>query len=290
MFSELRTMYMLYKRIRYNIIMTATKDKMETMVHQNRIVWEETTRYSDKFGKVKPVEIIKEILSVSYKARADRVIRVFNDSMLTVAEAAVKAGLKPLVINAGSDNDPLKVLSVGSIGVELDLFRRSNLHASLANNDCYPLRETALLYASDVTIFKNDNFRLLRNPFVISVLTAPPIRRPGLVSSRAGDTIVDHYQNPTEADRMQNIIDRIFKVALLKGHRCIIIDDYGCQRNCENPIHTIIDMFNKAIKQYPVKYVFFAVSEPLLEQLNRDDKKSNPVYQNYITFDKLINS
>jgi uncharacterized protein (TIGR02452 family) len=245
-------------------------------------------RYAEKFGRAKPAETIKEINTVMYTQKNDRVVKVLNESLLTVAEAAVNAGLNPLVVNAGSDNDPLKVLSVGSIGNEWDLFRRSNLHASLTNDDCYPLRNNALLYAGEVTCFRNDNFKLLSTPFVMAVITAPPVRRPGLVSSRDGDTIIDSYQNPTESDRMQNIIDRIFQTALLKHHRCIVVDDYGCQRNCENPVNSIIDMFNSAIKRFPVKYVFFAVSEPILEQLNKDDKKSNPVYRNYIMFDKNI--
>jgi uncharacterized protein (TIGR02452 family) len=268
--------------------MSKTRDKLETMIHQNRIVWEETGRYADNFGRVKPAESIRDISCVVEDASGSRVIKVFNESLLTCAAAAAEVGLHPLVVNAGSDNDPFKVLAVGSIGTEWDLFRRSNLHASLANNDCYPLRDGTMLYAQDITVFRTDNFKIMRNPYKISVLTAPPLRRPGLVSSRNGDAIVDSYQNPTEEDRMRDTIDKIFRIALAKHHRCIIFDDYGCQRNCENPIHTVIEMFNDTIRKYPIKYVFFAVSESLLEQLNRDDKKSNPTYKNYITFDKQI--
>ena len=240
--------------------MSKTKNEMETMVHQNRIVWEETMRYADQHGRVPAAEQIKTIppMELGQKSRntRDRVIKVFNNSILDVAAAATRLGLKPLVVNAGSDNDPLKPLSVGAIGTEWDLFRRSNLHASLNHVDLYPLRDGAVLYAPQVTVFRTENFKLMRNPYQVSIVTIPPVRRPGLVSNRVGDTTVDRYQNSTEESRMRTAIEKIFQVALLKGHRCIVVDDFGCNKNCENPIDTVLDMFNDAIKKYPVKYVF----------------------------------
>lgn len=272
--------------------MSKTKSDMETLVHQNRVVWDETMRYSDRFGKQAPSIVIREIPEMPRKLdNPDRVVKVFNATMLDVAEKLSEKNLNPLVVNAGSDNDPLRVLADGAIGTEWDLFRRSNLHAGITGADCYPLRNGAILYSPEVTVFRTDNFKLMRNPFKISVVTVPPVRRPGLVSSRFGDTTVDSYQNDTEADRMKTCIDKIFQVALAKGHRCIVIDDFGCQKNCENPIDKVIEMFNDAIKRYPVKYVMFAVAEPPLERLSRDIKKNNPIYKNYVAFDtKIIRS
>jgi hypothetical protein len=268
--------------------MSRTKDQLETIVRQNREIWNETSRHAEKFGKVPPAISIKQIPVLAYSLNSDRVIKVFNDNLLEVAEIASIKGLNPLVINTGSDNDPMKVLHDGAIGTEWDLFRRSDLHLSLKDNDCYPLRNGAILYAPEVHVFRTNKYKL-RKPFKISVLTIPPIRRPGLISSRVGDGIRDEYRDTGDANKMQKCIESIFQVALLKGHRCVVIDDFGCQRNCENPIDTVIDMFNETIRQYPVKYVFFAVSEPQIEAMNADNKKRNLVYRNYVKFDRGIN-
>lgn len=261
---------------------------METMVHQNKKIWEETVRYSDNYGKPPKASCIKDIPPIKFDNNDQRVVKVFNESLLKVAEKAVSLGLRPLIINAGSDNDPLKPMYVGAIGTEWDLFRRSNLGSSLIEADLYPLRNNSVLYVSDVTVFRSEEFKILKKPYKISILTIPPLRRPGLVSERLGDSIVDSYQNQSEQDRMNNDIEKIFQIALLKGHRCVIIDDFGCQKNCENPVDKVIAMFNNAVKRYPVKYVFFAISEPLLESMSRDNKKVNSVYKNYKLFDTSI--
>lgn len=265
--------------------MSRTNNDMETMINQNKKIWAETLRYSDNYGKPKGAKIIKEVPELKFVNNKKRVIKVFNESLLTVAEKTVDLGLAPLVINAGSDNDPIKPLEVGAIGTEWDLFRRSNLAASLNDVDLYPLRNESVLYIPEVTVFRSEDFKILKKPFKIAILTIPPLRRPGLVSERLGDSIVDSYQNPTEESRMSSAIEKIFQIALLKGHRCIIVDDFGCQKNCENPIDKVITMFNDAIAKYPVQYVFFAVAEPRLEQISLDSKKSKSIYKNYKLMD-----
>jgi uncharacterized protein (TIGR02452 family) len=256
------------------------------MVNQNRLIWDSTMKKADEYGRVPNAVVLKDIPAMQFENNNDRVIKVFNEGLLNVAEKAAALGLKPLVINAGSDNDPLKPLGSGAIGAEWDLFRRSNIHVSLNNVELYPLRDDSIIYTPEVTVFRTEQFKIMKNPFEISVLTIPPLRRPGLVSERIGATIIDSYQNSFEEDRMRNSVEKIFQVALLKGHRCIVVDDFGCQKNCENPPDRVIKMFNNAIATYPVKYVFFAIIEPLLEKISRS--KPCNIYKNYGEFDAKI--
>ena len=263
--------------------MTSTKDETEVIIRQNQRIWEETSRQSDRFTPGKS-SLIDQITLPKLDNSTSRVIKVFNAALLDVAERAAVVGLKPMVVNAGSDNDPVTIVENGAIGTEWDIFRRSNLANGLNIAEQYPLREGKLLYCNDVTVFKNSSYKLCK-PFEIAICCAPPLRRPNLVSIRAGDNLVEQYQNLLEQKRMQDTINKIFETALYKGHRCIIFDDYGCTKTCENPISEVINIFNQAIANYPVKYVFFAVKES--EQL-QNTKKVKSVYKNYTIFNNDI--
>lgn len=278
--------------------MAAANEELTTVVMQNKRVWEETVRDNTSMQIAKaivipagPSPIVEEALQATEKkkkAKRAKKVMVLNQPLLHVARIAAEKGLNPLVVDAGNNNDPIKIVESGAIGTESDILRRSNLGSALASDTHYPLSAGNTLYAADVTVFKGANYSAMR-PFKINVLVVPPVSRPMLVSVRTDDGVRDDYNNPAERDRMQASINKMFEVALLKGHRCIVVDDFGCSA-ASNPINSVIDMFNVAIAKYPIGYVFFAITEPpsfgRSSGTSGSGKKTE--YKNYTAFNRYI--
>lgn len=266
-------------------------NQIETIIKQNKVVWNETLNRADSFSipdsknRAQVFDSAKLPELFLTKQPTAKIVKVLNTDILTVAEICSQKQLNPMVINCGSNNDPLKQVEMGAIGTEWNLMRRSNLHRLIETDIQYPLRDGKILYIPEITVFKSDEYKLLKNPFKISVLTIPPVRQPSLVSSVEKGHNIEIYSNQMELDSMKKYIDSMFSVALYKGHNCLILDDFGCQKNFNNPIHVIIKWLNESIKKYPIKYVFFAVDYPPLEKINL---KKNALYSNYKLFDELI--
>jgi hypothetical protein len=270
----------------------STKEEMETAVMQNKRVWEETVResISHEVKKAEIIGITPDLLKVlelkSKMLKKTKKVLVIASPLLEIARAAAEKKMNPLVVNAGNNNDPIKIVEGGAVGPESDLMRRSNLGSAILSDTHYPIKEGSVLYSTGVTVFKNASYAICR-PFKISVVTIPPISRPSLVSIHGDDgTMSEDYQSSSEKDKMQARIDSMFQTAILKGHRTLIVDDFGCSIQYANPIKSVIEMFNSAMSRYPVRYVFFSVVENTMPG-SRSSKKKND-YKNYVMFNNHI--
>lgn len=273
--------------------MSRVNDELESLTRMNKRIWDETYRRADQYassmGKVIDSiddEKLNEIIQKKNNEKKNRIVKVLNENPLNIAQILFEKGVIPLVINSGSQNDPTKIIESGPIGAEWDLFRRSNICNAITYDTMYPLTDNRTLYYPKITVFRSETFDKIQKSFEISVLTINPISRPGIIQTQDAGKIVETYESQREATKMQNKINRMFEIALLRGHNCIIVNDFGCQSELENPIQEVIKMFNDAIEKYPVRYVFFAIHEPLLERLKR---KSKHDYKNYILFHSKIN-
>lgn len=274
--------------------MSRVNDEMEALTRKNKRIWDETFRRADNW-KVTHAKIIESINDeklnkiIESKKSKKRVVKVLNEDSLDIATILSSKGIVPLIINSGSQNDPMRIIESGASGPEWDLFRRSNICNALITDQMYPLRENRTLYIPDVTIFRSNKYDKLPKPFKVAILTTNPISRPGTIQTQDRGRIVETYQNQSDADRMRNKINRMFEVALIKGHKCLIVDDFGCQREMENPIQEIIKFFNDAIEKYPVPYVFFSIQEPILEKIKHKTDSRHKEYKNYVLFNAKIN-
>jgi uncharacterized protein (TIGR02452 family) len=248
-------------------------------IKRNKRVWEETLHDSIQYkpGKAELIEKTEEKLESREKVKQKQTILVLNEPILSVAKIASEKHLNPLVVNCGNTNDPIKIVESGAIGQESDLLRRSNLGLSISPDDHYPLRNKSL-YCPDITIHKNASYVMTKS-FKINVLTLAAVSFPALINISADGKTLEDYKSPSDRQAMQLCIDHIFKVAVAKGHKCVVVGDFGVAMG--NPARIVIDMFNSAFERYPVRYCFFAITDTSLFQ----KKASNT---NFLLFSKHI--
>lgn len=268
--------------------MSAAKEALETRVRQNKRIWEETLREcsNHEIKKAESITLSQSIVErITKKKNTIKKVLVLDSSNLDIARIACEKKMNPLIINAGNNNDPIKIVESGAIGPESDLMRRTNLGSAISSDVHYPIKAGSVLYIPGVTVFKNASYAMAR-PFKVSILTIPPVTRPSIVSIHAADNSMNEdYQNTSEREKMLGLIETMFQIAILKGHKCIIIDDFGCSNALGNPIYSVVEMFNEAMKHYPIKYVIFSIVESN-EMMSA--KKKRPDYKNYVVFNRHI--
>jgi hypothetical protein len=247
---------------------------------QNRRIWDETLRESIDYSTnmksmVLPI-IRKDIVITNAVPIKKQTIMVLNESLLDVAKIVSEKKMNPLVVVTGNNNDPIKIVEQGAIGMESDLLRRSNLCMILTSDKNYPLKDNEVLYSPGVVVFKNSKYVSCRT-FKINVLSVVPIISPTLITIRSDGISTEDYNSTAEKEKMQARINCMFEIALLKGHRAIVVNDFGVSHG--NPINSIIDMFNTATAKYPVEYVFICIDH---QQSVGGNSKS------YIMFNKAI--
>ena len=262
--------------------MSRVNDELEAMTRLNKRAWEETYRLSDAyvcqkgeiFDSIDETKVQESIEHIKNKPSQDRSVKIVNADPLEIAQILCEKNTVPLVVNAGSQNDPMKIVENGASGPEWDLFRRSNLCNAIDVDQMYPLYEGRALYFPDVTVFRNEKYDKIK-PFKIAIMTINPISRPGLIQTQNQGKIVEKYQSISDANRMRMRIDRMFELALIKKHKCLIINDFGCDPILENPVQEIIGFFNDALKKYPVKYVFFGIQQSKIDKIKNASKSKH---------------
>lgn len=256
---------------------------IEDKQKQNKVIWKDTYRIADKYPhtNAKKINQISEVplhaISCD-ESDVQKVIKVFNEDLITTIEAVVQANFKPLVLINANDNYPIESVRHGLESSECDLYRCSNI-SSVINDTLYPLRELEMIYCPKLTMFKTRENKILSSPYQFSLVLSTPVRRPTLISIRSGDTMEDTYCNPSEEEKMRNKIENIFKLAVTEGFNCLLLMDFGCQAE-SNPINKIIEFFNEFIEKYSVKYVFFYVKMET-DPFNHSKKVKEPNFEKF---------
>lgn len=262
---------------------------MEDKQKQNKVIWKDTYRIAEKYPYANAEKISRiddADLDLSTHEPDVKIIKVFNSDLITTVNAVVNAKFKPLVLIGANDNYPLESVKHGLISPECDLYRCSNI--CMATSDTmYPIRDLEMLYCPKVTIFKNSNNKLLPKSYQISLALASPVRRPALISIKTDRGMEDDYSNSLEAKKMKDKIENIFKLAVLKGFKCLILTDFGCQLE-GNPIKKVIGFFNEAVKKYPIKYVFFSIKNTDPDSENKTKKKDKNFEQFHLQIKRNV--
>ena len=166
----------------------------------------------------------------------DTKIEVLDSDCLDVAQALVKQGLKPAVLNMASFHTPGGGVERGSAAQEESIFRRTNIFRSLYQfhsvgenyhikqlEERYPLEmHYGAIYTPNVTVFKsaeNDGCKLLDNPFDIDVITIAAVRKPELENGKLPAWVVDILKIK---------IRQMFDIALENGNDSLVLSAFGC--------------------------------------------------------------
>jgi|SRR6185437_1206714 len=229
---------------------------MEETQRKNKVIWKDTYRIVDHYPQEKSLKLDNVEFSESEDIDK-KIIKVFNEDTITTLLQVLKANFKPLVLIDANEMYSLESAKHGVISTECDFYRFTNISA-VVQESSYPLRDLEMIYCPKITIFKNIQNKMLPKHLQFSLVLSPPIKRPALISIKTENGMEDVYDHKSEEEKMQNKIENIFKLALNKGFNCLILTDFGCQTG-SNPIKKVVEMFNQAIKKYPIKYVFFSI-------------------------------
>lgn len=182
---------------------------------------------------------------------------------------------KVLVLNLANGTTPGGGVSYGSFSQEENLFRRSNYFMTLLQ-DLYPISSgkgkkdnDALLYSPTITVFKDENYNLMTNPFQVSCIAAAAAFKPKKIivendvnidSKNKKTRKVERFASAHDKEIMKKKIDSIFRIAILHKHRNLVLGALGCGAY-HNPVDDVIELFNDAIQQFDMFFdnIIFAV-------------------------------
>ena len=191
-------------------------------------------------------------------------IAIMDSDCLDAAQAMVKLGLKPAVLNMASFHTPGGGVEKGSAAQEESIFRRTNIFMSLyqfhevGTNYRIPQREERYplemhyggIYTPNVTVFRkseDENCRIMDDPFKIDVITLPAVRKPAL--DETGD-VADWVK-----DTLRGKIKQIFDIALENGNDSIVLSAFGCGAY-GTPPKIVAKLFHEVIESDEYKNLF----------------------------------
>ena len=213
---------------------------------------------------------------LSIAANYDTKFSVINADCLETAEIALKSGFNPCVLNLASKKNPGGGVLNGAGAQEENLFRRTNLFASLyqfahyaedygvkKDENSYPLnRNTGGIYSGNITVFRGaekNNYCLLNQPFRLAFVSVPAINRPELIKIGNQYYIVNELVEPTKEK-----IRTILRIAGQYNHDCLILGAFGCGAFA-NPPHHVAKLFKEVFSEDEFsgvfKYVIFSIFE-----------------------------
>lgn len=168
-------------------------------------------------------------------------VDVINSDTFTICATYVKQGFNVVALNMACERYPGGGVRKGCFAQEEDCFRRSNYFQSLTP-DFYPLPSKTCIYTPIVTVIKDEKYKLLKDPFIVSMIACAASRDPEIASNGS-------YQNPRTRDFMKYKIDQIFQIAYLHKKDTIILSALGCGA-FHNPPQEVASIFNEVMKKY----------------------------------------
>lgn len=204
--------------------------------------------------------------------KCETVIKVVNNDCLYEAEDMVKRGLFPAVLNMASFHTPGGGVTRGSAAQEESIFRRTNIFQSLyqfneigtqygieQREERYPLDYNfGGIYTPYVTVFRAseaDNCELLDEPFMISVISVPAVKKPRLQNGKVVPWVVDVIKN-----KIRQILD----IALEHEHDALVLSAFGCGAY-GTPPNEMARFFKEVLDNDKYKNVFEEISFAIID-------------------------
>ncbi|MDR1740937.1 MAG: TIGR02452 family protein [Synergistaceae bacterium] len=188
---------------------------------------------------------------------------VIDSDSLNAAEALVKQGVYPCVLNMASRRNPGGGVINGSGAQEENIFRRTNLFVSMyafaeyawqyerygvkPSPNQYPLDWlSGGVYSGGVTVFRGDEasgYPLLAEPYKVAVVSVPAINCPHMTLRDGEPYIVDD-----EVPRARSKIRSILRISALHGHDSLVLGAWGCGA-FHNPPRHIATLFKETFAE-----------------------------------------
>lgn len=188
-------------------------------------------------------------------------ISVTQETTMVAAQRLVNENV--CILNFASAKNPGGGFLKGAVAQEECLARSSTLYHSI--KDCSEFYKQAknspgvyddhIIYSPEVTFFKDDDGKLLEDPYTVAVVTAaaPNIN---LVKS-LGNDVEETY------DAFYTRIENVLKVMATKGHKTIVLGAWGCGAFGNDP-YIVSDFFADILGAYPAfDKVVFAIYDSL---------------------------
>lgn len=230
-----------------------------------------------RYGGLKIKSDFENVKSGSYKPE----IYLVAGDCLDVGLLLNDYGYNSVVLNMASAYNPGGGYLTGASAQEEQLFRRSNLHMCLheQENKLYPIPKYGVLYTQNVVIIKDKNYQLLNSYRLMSFISAAAHRCRNSDFDRSG---YKRLKNSVEADTIKKI-DAIFMAAILKGHTSIVLSAFGCGAY-NNPPYHIAELFKASIAKFGqhFKYIIFAI-------IDDSNAMRNTKVGNIHTFSNVLN-
>jgi len=169
--------------------------------------------------------------TLSQASPVSTVFNVWDCTTLEAASALVQQGVTDvLALNFASAKNPGGGFLNGAQAQEESLARSSGLYPSLVRhmemyntNRRYTscLYTDQMIYSPKVPVFKNDDGTLLDAPYQLSFITAPAVNA-GVIQQNEPDSL--SQIEPVMLSR----IDKLLSVAVLHGHKTLLLGAWGC--------------------------------------------------------------
>lgn len=163
---------------------------------------------------------------------------------------AVKEMKNGVVLNLASDYCPGGGWG-RAMAQEESIFYRTSAYLSL-HRELYPLNGSAL-YSPEVEVYRDSSYKLIYNRWTTSMITCAGIRQPKLING---------CLSVADCTELIARITRILKVAMIHGHREIVLGALGCGAfRC--PVYDVVHAFKKVLSTYGKFFtkIVFAVLE-----------------------------
>jgi uncharacterized protein (TIGR02452 family) len=156
-------------------------------------------------------------------------IEVANESTLAAALRLVEEGHRPAALNFASARHPGGGFLSGARAQEESLCRASGLYACIQGNAMYDAHKAIsdamytdyVIYSPDVPVFRDDEGKLLDQPYLCSFLTSPAPNAKVLLERDRG--------RRSELSRvLERRIRKVLAVAATHGHEALALGAWGC--------------------------------------------------------------
>jgi uncharacterized protein (TIGR02452 family) len=179
----------------------------------------------------------------------DTTIVVTRETTLAAAERLARADRDPAALNYASAMNPGGGFLAGSRAQEESLARASGLFPCIDRRSMYavhrerardPMYLTWAIYSPRVPVIRDDDGRLLDEPWLCSFVTSPAPNA-GVVLRRDPDRAAE------VREAMRERIDRVLAVAAVNGHRTYVLGAWGCGVFGNDPVE-VAGLFDEALR------------------------------------------
>ena len=174
-------------------------------------------------------------------------LEVTNETTLNAARRLIAAGERPVALNFASATHPGGGFLTGARAQEESLCWSSGLYACLKDQPLYefhrqrhdPLYTDYTLYSPDVPVFRDDDGRLLDEPYQCAFITSAAVNASALLQR---DSSRRELIKPAMTERIRKVLT----IGAAHGHTAIVLGAWGCGA-FGNDGHEIAALFQQAL-------------------------------------------